>query len=151
MSVFRQTDRQPGVMVLGAILFHSRAPLVVIRCNLTVQRYFDEVLRPIVLPFMSHYPGLIFQQDNAHPHTAHISTACRTLHWPARLPDVSPIEHIWSIIGRALQPAWDVDDLTRQLDRNCHDIRQMDIRNIYKSMPSQITTCKRARDGQTHY
>jgi len=33
-------------------------------------------------------------------------------------------------MGRALQPARDVDDLTRQLDRIWHDIPQEDIRSV---------------------
>ncbi|KFM60174.1 hypothetical protein X975_24545, partial [Stegodyphus mimosarum] len=84
-------------MVWGAISFHRRTPLVVVRRNLTAQRYVDEVLRPVVLPFMSRRPGLTFQQDNARSHTAHLSTAClsacRKLLWPARSPYLSPIEH----------------------------------------------------------
>ncbi|KFM65698.1 Transposable element Tcb2 transposase, partial [Stegodyphus mimosarum] len=38
LTVFRQTGRQPGVMVWGNISFNSRSPLVVIRRNLTAQR-----------------------------------------------------------------------------------------------------------------
>ncbi|KFM76542.1 Transposable element Tc1 transposase, partial [Stegodyphus mimosarum] len=151
LTVFRQTGRQPEMMVWSAISFHSRTPLVVIRRNLTPQRYIDEVLRPVVLPFMSRHSGLTFQQDNARLHTAHVSTACRTLPWPARWPDLFPIEHVWSIMGRALQPARDVDDLTCQLDRIWPDIPQEDIRNLYQSMPSRITACIRARGGQTRY
>ncbi|KFM63170.1 Transposable element Tcb1 transposase, partial [Stegodyphus mimosarum] len=92
---------------------------------------------------MSRHPGLIFQQDNARLHTAHISTAClsacRVLPWPARSRDLSPIEHVWSIMGRALQPARDVDNLMGHLDRISHDIPLEDIRNLYQSMPSRIT------------
>ena len=76
LTVFRQIGRQPGVMVWGAISFHSRTPLVVIRRNLTAQQYVDEVLRLVALLFMSRHSGLTFQQDNASPHTAHVSTAC---------------------------------------------------------------------------
>ena len=91
----------------------------------------------------------------AHPHTAHVSTACisacRALPWPAGSPDLSPIEHVWSIIGRALQSACDIGDLTRQLDRIWFDIPQEDIRNLYQSMSSRITACKKARGEQTRY
>lgn len=155
LTVARHTARQPGVMVWGAISFHSRTPLVVIRGTLTSQRYVDDILRPVVLPFISRHPGLTFQQDNARPHTARVSTACLracpTLSWPARSPDLSPIENVWSIMGRALQPARDFADLTRQLDRIWHDIPQEDIRQLYQSMPSRITACIRARGGPTRY
>ncbi|KFM68603.1 hypothetical protein X975_00208, partial [Stegodyphus mimosarum] len=49
-------------MVRSAISFDSRTPLVVIRRNLTAQRYVDEVLRSIVLPFMSRHPRLTFSK-----------------------------------------------------------------------------------------
>ncbi|KFM57479.1 Transposable element Tc1 transposase, partial [Stegodyphus mimosarum] len=119
----RHTGPGPAIMVWGGIRYHSSTPLagiaVVISRNFTAQQYVDEVLRPVLLPFMSRHPGLTFQQDNARPHTAHVSTAClstcRTLPCPARSPDLSPIEHVWSLVGRALQPARDVDDLTSQL------------------------------------
>ncbi|GFX45577.1 transposable element Tcb2 transposase [Trichonephila clavipes] len=45
-----------------------------------------------------------FSQDNAQPHTERVSQDCLltviTLPWPARLPDFSPIEHIWDHLGR---------------------------------------------------
>ncbi len=46
----------------------------------------------------------VFQQDNAKPHPAAITTAwlcsrrARMLNWPACSPDLSPIENIWCII-----------------------------------------------------
>ncbi|GFX01096.1 transposable element Tcb2 transposase [Trichonephila clavipes] len=52
---------------------------------------------------MQRLPGAIFQQDNARPHTARVSQDClctvSTLPWPARSPDLSPIEHIWDHLG----------------------------------------------------
>ncbi|UYV74518.1 VPS53, partial [Cordylochernes scorpioides] len=99
LTVEHHTGPQQGVMVWGAISFDSRTPLVVIPGTLTAQRYVDDILRPVLLPFLSHHPGLTFQQDNARPHTARVTMdclqSCRTLLWPARSPDLSPIEHIW--------------------------------------------------------
>ncbi|GFT90485.1 transposable element Tc1 transposase [Trichonephila clavipes] len=52
------------------------------------QQYIDDILRPILLPFLLQYPGLIFQQDITRLHTARVAinclTACQTLSWPAR-------------------------------------------------------------------
>ncbi|GFV26076.1 transposable element Tcb1 transposase [Trichonephila clavipes] len=65
---------------------------------LTARRYVDDILTPIVLPMLSSRPGAIYQQDNARPHTARLSQQCLqgydVLPWPARSPDLSPIEHV---------------------------------------------------------
>ncbi len=50
----------------------------------------------------------VFQQYDAKPHTAAITTAwlrsrrVRVLDWPACSPDLSPIENIWCIIKRKI-------------------------------------------------
>ncbi|UYV83005.1 hypothetical protein LAZ67_22001722 [Cordylochernes scorpioides] len=108
LTVEHHTGPQQGVMVWGAISFDSRTPLVVIPGTLTAQRYVDDILRPVLLPFLSHHPGLTFQQDNSRPHTTHGTKDClqyyQTLPWPARSLDLLPIEHIWDVMGRRLQP-----------------------------------------------
>ncbi|GFY03630.1 transposable element Tc1 transposase [Trichonephila clavipes] len=52
-------------------------------------------------------PNAVFQQDNARPHTARISQhalrGVQMLPWSAYSPDLSPIEHMWDVIGRRLQ------------------------------------------------
>ncbi|GFT58281.1 transposable element Tc1 transposase [Trichonephila clavipes] len=72
--------------------------------QLTVQQYVDDILRTVLLPFLLQYPGLIFQHDNATPHTTRVAmnsfTACQALSWPGSSPDFSPMEHIWNMMGR---------------------------------------------------
>ncbi|KFM68158.1 Transposable element Tcb1 transposase, partial [Stegodyphus mimosarum] len=101
----RHTTITPGVVVWDAISYDSRflmtAGLVILRTSFTAQRYVDTILGPVALPFMVLHPGTIFQQDNARPYTGRRSLAClrtvNTLPWPARSPDVSPIEHVWDM------------------------------------------------------
>ncbi|GFS78110.1 putative transposable element [Trichonephila clavipes] len=70
---------------------------------MTAQQYVHGILLPHVLSLMQRLPGAIFQQDNARPHTARISQICiravTNLPWPARSPDLSPIEHIGNHLG----------------------------------------------------
>ncbi|GFW96574.1 transposable element Tcb2 transposase [Trichonephila clavipes] len=79
--------------------YDSWPTLIVMRGTLTGQRYVDDILRPHVGPFLNGLPGAIFQQDNAHPHTARVAQDFlrhfQTLPWPARSPDLSPVEHVW--------------------------------------------------------
>ena len=99
----RQTDRWKGasVMFWGGISTRRRTQLVVIDGNLTAQRYVNLVLRPVVLPFLNaHRDITTFQQDNARPHSAQLTqdflrySHVNVMPWPARSPDLSPIEHL---------------------------------------------------------
>ncbi|GFT14336.1 transposable element Tcb1 transposase [Trichonephila clavipes] len=85
-------------MVGGSIAYDSWSTLIMMRGTLTGQRYVDGILRPHVGPFLNGPPGAIFQQDNARPHTARVAQyflrLFQTLPWPARFPDLTPVEHV---------------------------------------------------------
>ncbi|GFU40592.1 transposable element Tcb1 transposase [Trichonephila clavipes] len=106
-TVLRHTARTAGVMVWGrGIAYDSRSTLIVMRGTLTGQRYVDDILRPHVGPFLNGLPGAIFQQDNPRPHTARVTQDFlrhfQTLPWPARSPDLSPVEHVGNQLKRQM-------------------------------------------------
>ncbi len=83
------------------------------RCNfidaiLNAQQYCDEILRPIVVPFI-HDHHLILLNDNARPHVARICTQfleaenIPVLPWPAYLARMSPTEHVCDALDRCIQ------------------------------------------------
>ncbi|GFX60834.1 transposable element Tcb1 transposase [Trichonephila clavipes] len=104
----RNTGPTPGIMVWDGIGYHSRTPLVCIAGTLNSQRYISEVLEPVVLPYLQGLVIAIFQHDNVRPHAAHIvqrlfvNYQIELLPWPARSPDLSPTENIWSMVAQRL-------------------------------------------------
>ncbi len=62
-----------GVMVWAGVCYGQRTQVHFIFVILNAQRYRDEILRPIVVPFI-HDHHLMLQHDNARPHVARICT-----------------------------------------------------------------------------
>ncbi|UYV70830.1 K02A2.6-like [Cordylochernes scorpioides] len=156
--VERPTVRQRGIMVWGAIGYDSRSPLLRIQGTMTAQRYVDDVLRPVTLPYLQGVPNAPYQQDNARPHTARISQQAlqdvQMLPWPPYSPDLSPIEHVWDIIGRRLhalpQPRSE-DELWQMVEREWRAIPQDAIRTLIDSLPRRVAGCIALRGGPTCY
>ncbi|UYV81598.1 hypothetical protein LAZ67_20001652 [Cordylochernes scorpioides] len=146
--VERLTVRQGGIMVWGAIAYDSRSPLLRIQGTMTAQRYVDDVLRPVTLPYLQGVPNALYQQDNARPHTARISQQAlqdvQMLPWPPYSPDLSPIEHVWDIIGRRLHPLpqpRSEDELWQMVEREWRAIPQDTIRTLIDSLPRRVAAC----------
>jgi hypothetical protein len=148
-SIERPVARTVGVMVWGAICFGSRSRLVFIQGNLTAIRYVQEVLRPVVVPYFRRVNNALFQQDNARPHIANVSrdflddSQVDLLPWPPRSPDLSPIEHVWDLMGRRLTNLHN-PPLT-------NSVPQDEINHLIRSMPRRDRKCRGSRGGPTHY
>ena len=147
-------------MVWGGITAHNRTELVIIDGNLNAARYHDEVLAPVVLPFMQrHGPGVNLQQDNARPHAARIvqqylqQQQVDVLPWPANSPDLSPIEHVWDEMKRQLRrlphATATLVELQRHLTRIWNNIPQEFHANLLASMRRRCTAVVDEDGGHT--
>ena len=102
----------------------------------------------------------LFQQDNARPHTARYTqdvlhrNNIAVLDWPARSPDLSPIEHLWDYLGRKVRARNDVNDV-RDMDRALHDewnrIPLRVIRTLINSMRRRCIAVRAVNGGHTRY
>ncbi|GFV90216.1 uncharacterized protein TNCV_4379321 [Trichonephila clavipes] len=144
-----------GCNGLGATAYDIRSTLIAMRRTLTGRRYVDDILRPHVGPFLNGLPEAIFQKDNARPHTARVAQVFlrhfQTLPWPARSPDLSPVEHVWDKQKRQM-PSWDsLHDLELAVQDLWAHLPQDNIRCLINSMPDRVAACIAARGGPTRY
>ena len=160
----RQYNRWGGAsaMVWAGISFNHKSPLVVINGNITARRYIDDVLDPVMVPFLNTNPDItVFQQDNARPHTARITREymqqenVEVLPWSAYSPDLSPIEHLWDQLGRRLanrhpKPG-NKQQLVAALQEEWANIPQDSIRRLIRSMRRRCTSCVQAQGGHIPY
>ena len=106
------------------------------------------MLEPVVLPYIQGLPTAIFQQDNARPHVARIvqgffvNRQIELLPWPARSPDLSPIENMWSMVAQRLtqitSPAATPDQLWQRVEAAWSAVPQEYMQGIFESMPRHV-------------
>ncbi|GFY36176.1 transposable element Tc1 transposase [Trichonephila clavipes] len=89
----------------------------------------------------------IFQQDNALPHVTRIvqrffNRHIELLPWPARSPDLSPIENMWSTVAQRLTqitpPAATPDQLWQRVEAAWSTVPQEHIQSLFESMPRRV-------------
>lgn len=149
-----------GVMVWAGICHGHKTPLIFIDGNLNAVRYRDNVLAPVVLPFVERH-NVVFQQDNARPHVARISmdflatNNVNVLPWPAYSPDLSPIEHLWDVLDRKVRtrdpPPRTLPELRQALAAEWNNIPLATVNRLINSMHRRIRAAIAARGGHTRY
>ncbi len=127
---------------------------------LNAQRYRDEILRPIVVPFI-HDHHLMLQHDNARPHVARICTQfleaenIPVLAWPAYSPDMSPIEHVWDALDQRIRQRvpvpTNIQQLRTAIEEEWTNIPQATINNLINSMRRRCVALHEANGGHTRY
>ena len=147
-------------MIWAGITAEHRMELTIFDGNVNAAVYVNDVLLPRVVPlFRNHRDIVLFQQDNARPHTANLSKACLEHHrialldWPAKSPDMSPIEHLWDELGRRVRKRniLNVRELRQALIEEYNAIDQHIIANLIASMRRRVSSLIDARGGHTHY
>ncbi|KAJ1031654.1 hypothetical protein NDA13_002045 [Ustilago tritici] len=104
---------------------------------------------------------LIFQQDNACPHTAKVAkeyleeVKLNVLPWPAMSPDLNPIEHVWQQLKKWLyQQRYTINNkvqLIAAINRFWATFPKESVQALIKSMPRRLQAVRVAKGGHTKY
>ncbi|GFT31655.1 transposable element Tcb2 transposase [Trichonephila clavipes] len=123
----QEKDRYPtcSIMVWAGIMINGRTRLhVVANGTMTGQRYIDEVLLP---------------------HDCLDSEGIQRLVWPARSPDLNPIENVRDALGRQVAgrnyPPTNKNTLIRALTEEWDKLPQQLLDNVVQSMVRRVECC----------
>ena len=140
-------------MTWTGISLNGRTALFVVPGNLNGRRYIDDILRPHVVPYprqMGH--NAIFQDDNARTHRARIVAnflqlnGAQRLECPPMSPDFSCIEHLWDILGQAVNKHINqhtrLADLQRLPLQEWTAITHRQIQRLVNSLRRRLNECR---------
>ncbi|GFT28416.1 transposable element Tc3 transposase [Trichonephila clavipes] len=153
-----ERDRYGGRsdLVWGGIMLGSRTDVHIFDAgSVNGTRYCNETLLPYVRLFRGAMGlQLIFMDDNA---PCHCTLAAEQLlesedidrmDWPARSPDLNPIEHVWDFLGKRLAartlPPVTIRELRLALQDEWAAMTQQLIETLILSMSRCCETCPQA-------
>ena len=95
------------MLIWATFSSYGKSDIAFVKGNQKAVNYV-ETLENYLFTTTDNFPGrtIIFQQDNATTHKANATTQflnaknIRTLAWPARSPDLNPIENLWADIAK---------------------------------------------------
>ncbi|GFU19642.1 transposable element Tcb2 transposase [Trichonephila clavipes] len=152
-----------GVLVWGGIMLGSRTDLHIFDAgSVNGTRYCNEILLPYVRLFRGTM-GLqfLFMEDNAPCHRTVAaeqlleSEDIERMDWPARSPDLNPIEHVWDFLGTCLAartlPPVTIRELRLALQDEWAAMPQQLIDTLILSMGRRCETCLAGRGDHIPY
>ena len=122
-----------------------------------------EILEPHVLPVAGAIDPerFVLVDDNARPHRAHrVDTfledhGIERMDWPAKSPDMNPIENVWGLlkrrISRRIRPEDTLQDLEDALIEEWNDLPQAYLGKCVLSMRRRTEACVRSMGSHTKY
>lgn len=151
-----------SVMVWGAFSSKGKAELKILDGKQDSYAY-TVTLSDHLLPFAHGNYGFdfTFQQDNASIHSSRETGAwfldnnVKVLKWPARSPDLNPIENLWAIVAKRVyangRQFLDRESLVASILRSWEEISMETIDNLVGSMPKRCVEVLLKKGNKTKY
>ncbi|CDF33202.1 unnamed protein product [Chondrus crispus] len=157
--------RQGGgnsVMFWGAFCGTKKCELVLLEGNQNAEDYI-QTLESYLLPFIDQElnAGWIYMHDGAFIHRAHRvrqffeEEEVPVMDWPAKSPDLNPIENLWGLLARAVYAGCrqfdNVEELKEAVWEAWDNITTDILKSLLGSMQRRCTDCYLAKGGATKY
>ncbi len=155
----RSVQKLASLMVWGYISAYGMGSLHVLEGTMNAESYIkflEQHMLPSRRRLFQRRP-CVFQQDNAKPHTAGITTAWLrsrrvwVLNWPAWSPYLSFIENIWRIIKGKIHQRWPqtLQQLETYIRQEWVQIPTPKLQKLITSMPRRLQTVLKRRGDAT--
>jgi Transposase and inactivated derivatives len=161
--VAAKVSKSVGKMVWAGFSWKGLGPLVTHNGKVT-GKVHSNLLKDHAIPsFQSQFPreNGFFQQDNARVHTAKVAQEelikenINILPWPARSPDLNPIENLWFMIENNLRKRRPFPTNLAQLEKMIRDewgaLPLKFLRHLVDSLPRRVNAVVEAEGGVTKY
>lgn len=149
-----------SIMVWGCISMKGTGFIRFTDGSIDSKEYI-ETMKDTMLPSARKLHGgyYVFQQDNAPCHRSRLSMQwfeendVPLLPWPARSPDLNPIENVWSYMGAKLAQSRPktIHELRTMTSLIWSDISIEHCQNLIRSMPTRVKQCLKAAGGVIDY
>uniref|UniRef100_H3G944 Tc1-like transposase DDE domain-containing protein n=1 Tax=Phytophthora ramorum TaxID=164328 RepID=H3G944_PHYRM len=158
-TTVRRQNGGGSVMVWGG--FSAKGKTVLTGRQASAQYIYTA--SEFLLPYahLNYGMDFVYQQDNASIHTSQKTKAffeeqgVNVLDWPARSPDLNPIENLWALLDRKVYPNGrqhaNVGDLTAAILAAWKNIDQATLTTLIDSMPRRCIEVIEKKGGKTHY
>lgn len=146
------------LMVWAAFSMRGTTNLCKISTRMNSRAYLD-LLEDSLIPFVEDVmeDDFVFQQDNAAIHVSRESKEwfkdkdIEVLDWPARSPDLNPIENLWGILARAVylngRQFENLQQLEVMIRTEWRNLRETTLEGLINSMPGRVVEVVR-RNGK---
>lgn len=157
----RRVQGGGSVMIWGAFCGSRKLEIVVIDNKMNADKYINLLGQGLKTFYDFSDRPLIFQQDNAPCHSANKTqewlemNGITTMDWPARSPDLNPIENLWGILARKVyangKQFSSVEELKEAIRKSWNEIDPSELENLVNSMHDRMLEAYGNKGATIHY